>query len=158
MYVEKPKKFHKTTPKTNKWIQQPKVRFCYSFSPLLLSFIFSWFFFWAVPGFEFRASCLLGRCCPTSFCFSYFSVRGTCFCPGLDCRPATYAFLVTEIIDGYHWSDWYLTNFLPGLASNLDPPDLCLQNIITVVALVEIFSDLFWFPSRFFVVYFLWLS
>jgi hypothetical protein len=43
--------------------------------------IYSFFFFWAVMGFELRASFLLGkRYTLSNFCFSYFLVRVFHFC------------------------------------------------------------------------------
>jgi hypothetical protein len=52
-----------------------------------------YFFFWAVLGFELRASCLLGRHSTT--CFHYFSdrVSHVCLGPTSDCDPSTYNLL-----------------------------------------------------------------
>jgi hypothetical protein len=62
-------------------------------------------------------------------CFAYFSGRVLHFCPGsaLDCYPPAYAFYVAGITNMYHHAKLiYFANFLCGLASTLDLPDLCL--------------------------------
>jgi hypothetical protein len=63
---------------------------------IILSFLL---FFWSVVGFELKASCLLS-----------FTTRVT--------PPALFGLGIFEIGG--------LVNYLPGLASNCDPPDLCL--------------------------------
>jgi hypothetical protein len=89
----------------------------------------SQFTLFGILGFELRASHLLGRhskhlsLSPALFCFSYFSGRVLCFCPGpaSGSNPLIYGLAsgwqetTTWLID---W-DGGLTNFCPGYAQTL---------------------------------------
>jgi hypothetical protein len=68
------------------------------------------------------------------FCFGYLD-RVLYFFPrwALEHNPPSYAFCIVLIIDMYHYTwlvslDGVVKNFLSGLASNHDFPDLCLPS------------------------------
>jgi hypothetical protein len=91
-------------------------------------------------GFELRASYLRGRhstfwAMLQSFIgVSYFSGRLLNFClvpaseqsPSYGLPPSWHHSHTPPCL--VYWLKWCLTNFLPGLVSNLHPPDLCLPN------------------------------
>jgi hypothetical protein len=64
-----------------------------------------------------------------TLCFSCFSNRVLCFCPGWP-GPQSYLCLLGSWNDRYvlpwttYWLRCGLSNFLPGLTSNFDPPHL----------------------------------
>jgi hypothetical protein len=69
---------------------------------------------------------------PSCFCFnffSYFSIRVSCFCPGLALNhDSSYLYLSSSWDHRYvpsysaYLLRWSLTNFLPGLLCSCDPP------------------------------------
>jgi hypothetical protein len=69
------------------------------------------------------------------FCFRYFSSRVSHFCLRLASgyNLLTYAFQVAGVTHVHHYAwlvswDGNLSNFLPELASNHEPPDLCFPS------------------------------
>jgi hypothetical protein len=94
-----------------------------------------------VLGLELRALHLLDRCSTTwtipqpIFALVIFQIGSSAFClwPASDCDLPTCAFHIAWVIGTYYhiwlfsW-DGGLTNFLPGLASNHNPPNLPLPS------------------------------
>jgi hypothetical protein len=91
-----------------------------------------------VLGFELRAMPLLDRCStpwamPQHFCFSYFLNGISLLCPGWPGPQSCYLSVLckwddrcTPLCPAFYWLIWGLTNFLPRLALNHDPPNLYL--------------------------------
>jgi hypothetical protein len=86
--------------------------------------------------FKLRASHLLGRCSTTmrhatgSFCFCYYSTRFGVFLPGWPGPQSSYLHLqhswvwhIYVTMPSFIGWDGSSTNFLPGLASNHNPPN-----------------------------------
>jgi hypothetical protein len=120
----------------------PSNTLSYPFFSLPLHFVLTIFFFQQVLGFERRGSRLRGRCSATWYTppalftlviFKIWSciVAWLIWTISLLPMPSTYASSswlgsLPQLLACWFW--WSLSNVLPRLASNCNPPDLCLPN------------------------------